>query len=355
MAQALDFYLRCNSLKCRAQLNERAVVTTCSSAPLPSNPIQLAKDADNIHRHIFCLQCADRLGLSVPGPRQRRCPACQAILSNPDDAVSTVLNPTEDYKTSVLSGLDPNTIMDCAARALMFWTYQTTQEIFYQEYLGKGLTDKYASLSTEMDKVIHNANMEISNLQNRLSEMELNQQHLHKKNQELVEMYREKCKKHAQMTNLYNLLKNRAMRSQMQTAASDTVSNTLNSLPGARNEPLTTASHSRLVSQIPQTAPSRPPHNQYPVDQEGVEQLHRYQRSGSGSSRGANRRDESSMMPPPQIRPGGPRNSNIPPATPQHRTRLPSSSTHTFTGRAPGQPTQATPSLRSTLYNSTIM
>lgn len=200
-------------------------------------------------------------------------------------------------------------------------------------------------------------------------EMELNQQQLHKKNQELVEMYREKCKKHAQMTNLYNLLKSRAMRSQMQTAASDTVSNTLNSLPGARNEPLTTASHSRLVSQIPQTAPSRPPHNQYPVDQEGVEQLHRYQRSGSGSSRGANRRDESSMMPPPQIRPGGPRNckytiyyyseltevANIPPATPQHRTRLPSSSTHTFTGRAPGQPTQATPSLRSTLYNSTIM
>jgi len=188
--------------------------------------------------------------------------------------------------------------------------------------------------------------------------MELNQQQLHKKNQELVEMYREKCKKHAQMTNLYNLLKNRAMRSQMQTAASDTVSNTLNSLPGTRNEPLTT-SHT----------PSRPPHNQYPVDQEGVEQLHRYQRSGSGSSRGANRRDESSMMPPPQIRPGGPRNckytiyyyseltevANIPPATPQHRTRFPSSSTHTFTGRAPGQPTQATPSLRSTLYNSTII
>ncbi|KAJ9292741.1 hypothetical protein DTO271G3_8440 [Paecilomyces variotii] len=337
MAQALDFYLRCNSLKCRAQLNERAVVTTCS--------------------HIFCLQCADRLGLSVPGPRERRCPACQAILSNPDDAVSTVLNPTEDYKTSVLSGLDPNTIMDCAARALMFWTYQTTQEIFYQEYLGKGLTEKYASLSTEMDKIIHNANMEISNLQNRLSEMELNQQQLHKKNQELVEMYREKCKKHAQMTNLYNLLKSRAMRSQMQTAASDTVSNTLNSLPGVRNEPLTTTPHSRLVPQIPQTAPSRPPHNQYPLDQEGVEQLHRYQRSGSGSSKGANRRrdESSSMMPPPPIRPGGPRTSNLPPATPQHRTPLPASSTHTFPGRAPGQHTQATPSLRSTLYNSTII
>ena len=26
----MDFYLRCNSLKCRAQLKEQAVVTTCS-------------------------------------------------------------------------------------------------------------------------------------------------------------------------------------------------------------------------------------------------------------------------------------------------------------------------------------
>lgn len=99
---------------------------------LPIQAIHSA-NADIIHRHIFCLQCADRLGLSIPGPRERRCPACQAVLSNPDDAVSTVLNPTEDYKTSVLSGLDPNTIMECAARALMFWSYQTTQEMCVEQ------------------------------------------------------------------------------------------------------------------------------------------------------------------------------------------------------------------------------
>ncbi|KAL1985364.1 hypothetical protein VTN96DRAFT_7925 [Rasamsonia emersonii] len=110
MAQALDFSLRCNSLKCRTPLNERAVVTTCS--------------------HIFCLSCADRLGLSKPVSQARHCPACQAALPNPDDAVSSVLNPTEDYKTSVLSGLDPTTIMECAGRALSFWAYQTTQEMY---------------------------------------------------------------------------------------------------------------------------------------------------------------------------------------------------------------------------------
>ena len=39
----------------------------------------------------------------------------------------------------------------------------------YQEYLAKTLTDKYGTLSTQMDKVIHDANAEISNLQDKLS------------------------------------------------------------------------------------------------------------------------------------------------------------------------------------------
>ena len=51
-------------------------------------------------------------------------------LPNPDDVVSTQLNPTEDYKTSVLSGLNPSIIMECAGRGLSFWTYQSTQEMY---------------------------------------------------------------------------------------------------------------------------------------------------------------------------------------------------------------------------------
>jgi hypothetical protein len=40
---------------------------------------------------------------------------------------------------------------------------------FYQEYRAKTLTEKYANLNTQMDKVIHNANTEILSLQNKLS------------------------------------------------------------------------------------------------------------------------------------------------------------------------------------------
>lgn len=39
----------------------------------------------------------------------------------------------------------------------------------YQEFLAKTLTEKYATINTQMDKVIHNANTEISSLQTRLS------------------------------------------------------------------------------------------------------------------------------------------------------------------------------------------
>jgi E3 ubiquitin-protein ligase CCNP1IP1 len=47
---------------------------------------------------------------------------------NPDDAVVAQLNPSEDYKTSVLSGLTPTIIMECAGRALGFYSYQASQE-----------------------------------------------------------------------------------------------------------------------------------------------------------------------------------------------------------------------------------
>ena len=81
--------------------------------------------------HVFCIDCSNRCQLSGQREGQRPiCPACDMHLTNPDDVVVTNLNPTEDYKTSVLSGLSPNVIMECAGRALSFWAYQTTQEMF---------------------------------------------------------------------------------------------------------------------------------------------------------------------------------------------------------------------------------
>ncbi len=40
------------------------------------------------------------------------------------------LRPTEDYKATVLVGLSPTDIMECASKALGFWTYQMSKEMF---------------------------------------------------------------------------------------------------------------------------------------------------------------------------------------------------------------------------------
>ncbi|ESZ95401.1 hypothetical protein SBOR_4257 [Sclerotinia borealis F-4128] len=183
----MDFILRCNALKCRKELNDHAVATTCRAT----------------------------------------CPACDMHLPNPDDVVVTNLNPSEDYKTSVLSGLNPSVIMECAGRALSFWAYQTTQEIVYQEYLAKSLTDKYSTLNSHMDKIIHDANSEISNLRNKMMAMNTDQDALRRKNEELNHILREKNKKFLQTQELYDKMKRRGLLDQVQTAASNAVDDTI--------------------------------------------------------------------------------------------------------------------------------
>jgi len=105
-------------------------------------------------------------------------------LTNPDDAVIAQLNPSEDYKTSVLSGLTPTIIMECAGRGLAFYSYQATQEMWvehdlsghtqltlssvYQGHLAKSLTIKYSNMSSQLDKVINDANAEIASLREKL-------------------------------------------------------------------------------------------------------------------------------------------------------------------------------------------
>lgn len=80
--------------------------------------------------HIFCIPCAENLGLTAPDFAHRLCPACKTRLVNEDDCAINNLNPTEDYKTSILSGMSPTVIMECAARALAFYSYQAYQEMF---------------------------------------------------------------------------------------------------------------------------------------------------------------------------------------------------------------------------------
>lgn len=160
----MDSVLKCNNLKCRVLLHETAVVTTCRFVVVrPVLWILLTR-----YSHIFCTRCAETTGLSSSASARRACSACGATLHNPDDVVLTALSPSEDYKTSLLSGLSPTIIMETASRGLAFFSYQVAQEVVYQEHLAKGLTEKYSTLSQQMDQLIHDGNTQIKALHEKL-------------------------------------------------------------------------------------------------------------------------------------------------------------------------------------------
>ena len=132
-----------------------------------------------------------------------------------------------------------------------------------------------------------------------IPDMQSAQEDLQKNNQELNDMCRDKTNKLTQMTNLYNLLKSRAMRSRMQTAASDTVSNSVIaeclSIPLASRSPLAPASISRFAK-----TPTLPRQHGWSSNSS-----HRHQRSGTSSSKRAKTKtpSEASILTPysPQI------------------------------------------------------
>lgn len=65
--------------------------------------------------------------------------------------------PVSDYSGNVCHAVDK-----ASSRATLI------VRSMYQDYTAKGLTDKYATLSTQMDNVINDANTEIMGLRDKL-------------------------------------------------------------------------------------------------------------------------------------------------------------------------------------------
>ena len=166
-----------------------------------------------------------------------------------------------------------------------------------------------------MDKIINEANAEIQNLQNKISNISIDHKTLEQKNAELVDMYREKSKKHAQTQHLYDTLKKRCLLSQVQTAASENVAQTIHNISNGRPDtfnaggthtrcdfrpPNMHGGRSMLSGQIPHPDTKYTDDKYVHADDRGV--LHPHQRSGSSNNGHRQRADEEAMnaMRPPQ-------------------------------------------------------
>jgi hypothetical protein len=131
-------------------------------------------------------------------------------------------------------------------------------------------------------------------------------------------MYHEKSKKHAQTQHLYDTLKKRILMSQVETAASDNVARTLMTTPGGTRPGIFSGIGFTRAASLDTNAGHGRESNGIPVNENGVEQLHRRQRQGSSSQASG---DAAAMAPPSNI-PSRHRIQNITSTTPIHRTRL---------------------------------
>ena len=161
-----------------------------------------------------------------------------------------------------------------------------------------------------MDKIINDANSELEVLNQKLSSksayfpstgllswgpaMQMDQDKLKAENTSLVAAFREKNRKHQQTQELYDRLKRREMTAQTQSAAYESVDEMLGSVSRCRNHDALSPIRS-IARPQGQTETMH-----FPVDRNGVEQLHPHQKSGSNGSRHSD-----SRMPPPFRHPVG--------------------------------------------------
>ncbi|GFZ46124.1 hypothetical protein JCM24511_04370 [Saitozyma sp. JCM 24511] len=75
------------------------------------------------------------------------------------------LAPTTDYKASILAGLTPSVILEIAARAMSFWTYQTSQENAYLSLMLERSEEAKCGLESQLNHCqgeLHNARSKIA-------------------------------------------------------------------------------------------------------------------------------------------------------------------------------------------------
>jgi E3 ubiquitin-protein ligase CCNP1IP1 len=85
------------------------------------------------HSHLYCMDCANNYGLlsrSLGSHPYSVCPGCTSPITEADAVAVTRLNPSDEYKSCVLSGHPPSIIMECAGRALAFWANQVAQQMW---------------------------------------------------------------------------------------------------------------------------------------------------------------------------------------------------------------------------------
>ncbi|KAG0268952.1 hypothetical protein BGZ95_002264 [Linnemannia exigua] len=155
---------------------------------------------------IFCVECANKaFGTALV------CPACETSLTQQDDIVFVDLNPSQEYRSSILSGLRPEIIMEICTRGISFWTYQTSQEAKYQEMAQKTLEDKIGQLERQLQRMTREVNVELNGFRDTVSALQKNAEQEKRKSADLTDQLDEKSRQLSRLQTMYDRQKRRPL------------------------------------------------------------------------------------------------------------------------------------------------
>lgn len=169
----------CNFRKCRRSLNSQAWVTTCS--------------------HAFCIEHGKR-EFKRNSENSMTCPACGSELRDKFDVIQADLKPNETFKSIVLAGLKPDTIMDIAMRAMSFWSYQVEQETLYQESLAKHAREKLQCLEEINTLNLQKLNAELETCKRKVVSLQTEYNKKRKQAEEMSAQLEDKTRKIQKLT-----------------------------------------------------------------------------------------------------------------------------------------------------------
>ncbi|XP_061433328.1 E3 ubiquitin-protein ligase CCNB1IP1 isoform X1 [Lethenteron reissneri] len=167
-------FMLCNIKTCRSKISGFAWVTSCS--------------------HIFC----DEDGAKEFN-KSLTCPACNTDVSGKYDIVRHEVDPPEEYKSMVLSGLRPDIILEICSRAMSFWTSQVHQELLFQEHVNSKAKTRMSQVLKHYKQQIQDMTMEISNLIQAISIVKKKQKTYKAHYIEASEMLLKKNKQHQKL------------------------------------------------------------------------------------------------------------------------------------------------------------
>ncbi|XP_069120390.1 E3 ubiquitin-protein ligase CCNB1IP1-like [Argopecten irradians] len=182
----MDGELICNYKKCRKRLNSFAWVTSCS--------------------HIFCDDDGGR-----EFNKSYTCPACENTLSGKFDIIRIDLQPNEQYRSMVLAGQKPETIMEICTRALSFWTYQAHQERTYQEYVASKAKERAVQLEQYYEQIVSHTQRELTSLKTQLSASKKELESTKMKHSEISDKLMERNRQYQKLQSLYDAMRRKCI------------------------------------------------------------------------------------------------------------------------------------------------